>query len=70
MEAGAAKRAMVVVAAVEEHAETLRRVLRRNTGAREQAAIRTILEAHEGYTMAREEELVQREIARVRSRGQ
>jgi hypothetical protein len=69
MEAETGKKAMALVAAVEEHAQTLRSVLRRNAGARHQDAIRSILEAHEGYIMACEEELVQREIAKVRSRG-
>jgi hypothetical protein len=69
MEAESGKKAMALVAAVEEHAQTLRSVFRRNVGARDQDAIRSILEAHEGYIMAREEELVQREITKLRSRG-
>lgn len=67
MESETGKKAMVVVATVGKYAQALRSVLRRNAGARDQDAIRSILEAHEGYVMACEEELVQREIAKRRS---
>jgi len=60
------KKAMALVAAVGTHAEALRSALRLNTAKKYQNAIRTILEAYEGYVMAREEELVQREITNKR----
>ena len=62
------KKAMALAAAVGSHTETLRSLPRRNTGARDQNALRSILEAHERYTTAYEEEVVQREIAKHRSR--
>ena len=55
------KKSSELVAAVARHAETLRSLLRRNPNARDQDAIRSILEAHEGCTNAREEE-IQREV--------
>jgi len=63
------KKAMALAAAVGSHTETLRSLLRRNTGARDQNALRGILDAYERYIAAYEEEVVQREIAKRRSRN-
>ena len=63
------KKAMELAAAVGSHTETLRSLLRRNTGARDQNALRSILDAYERYISAYEEEVVQREIAKRRSRN-
>ena len=60
---------MALAAAVGSHTETLRSLLRRNTGARDQNALRSILDAYERYISAYEEEVVQREIAKRRSRN-
>lgn len=68
MELEAQTKAMALAVIVGEHAETLRRLIKRNTGARDQNALRSILEAHEGYTTACEENLIQREISGNRSR--
>jgi hypothetical protein len=60
------KKTTAVVAAVAKHAETLRSLLRRNPGARDQDAIRSILEAHEGYVKACELGLIHREVMKGR----
>jgi hypothetical protein len=57
-----------LVATVGKHAQTLRSLLRRNLGAKDQDAIRSILEAHEGYIKACEEELIERVLARQRAK--
>jgi hypothetical protein len=62
------KKTTALVEAVERHAQTLRSLIRRTPAAKDQNAIRSILEAHEGYVMACEEVLVQREIRKPRSR--
>jgi hypothetical protein len=62
------KKTKALAEAVGKHAETLRSLLRRNAAARDQNAIRCILEAHEGYIKAYEGELIQREITRRRLR--
>jgi hypothetical protein len=69
METETGKKAIAVATAVGTHAEVLRRLLQRNTSARDQNSIRSILEAHEGYIKAREGELIQREITKVRVRN-
>jgi len=62
------KKTTALVVAIERHAQTLRRLIRRTPAAKDQNAIRSILEAYEGYVMACEEALVQREITKSRSR--
>jgi hypothetical protein len=62
------KKTTAVVEAVERHAQTLRSLILRTPAAKDQNAIRSILEAYEGYTKACEEELIQREITKSRSR--
>ena len=69
MELESEKKAAALVATVGRHAEALRRVLLRHASVRDRAAIRNILEAHEGYVMACENELVQREITKRQDPG-
>jgi hypothetical protein len=68
MEIESAKKAAALVAAVGKHAEALRRLMVRNGTSKDHNAVRSILEAHEGYIMACEAELVHREIAKQRLR--
>jgi hypothetical protein len=55
-------KAMALARTVGEQAQALRSLLRRNPGPKAGNAIRRILEAHEGYIAACEDEQVQRKI--------
>ena len=60
-------KAMALVAAIETHAQTLRSLIGRSVRTKDQNALRSVLEAHEGYIKACEEELIQRELTKRRS---
>jgi hypothetical protein len=62
MQSDIEKRAIGVTRSVGEHAGALRGLLRRNSGPKAQNALRSILEAHEGYVAACEDAVVRREI--------